>query len=172
VEQKHSRVGTARRAAKLLDTQELHLRISLNTEVCLSNKDRPQPDRWLTSKRQASTAVSKADMAGLHSSLQLDMADNSRCHMADLQVREVTAEVSNHPILSGRNQPHPKVLQAVTLDMEHNLTLCDAFEIRLGDFFLPWFGLQKSHKIADVMAHLRVCAFARATRAILGINVG
>jgi len=55
--------ATAHKAAPLLEAiQELHLPISHNMVVCLSNRDLNQPDRWLTSSLQANSLVNKAVM--------------------------------------------------------------------------------------------------------------
>ena len=60
--------GTALKAGRRLDTQELRLPISLNMVVCLRNQDLNQPDRWLTSSLQAISPASKADTVVLQRS--------------------------------------------------------------------------------------------------------
>jgi hypothetical protein len=88
-----------------LDIQELHPHISLNMVVCLNNKDRNQPDRWLTSNPQASTEANKVAMVVRLSSLQ-QVTEASRwvTEVLLLQARVDMAVVSLLLMLSGLNQ--------------------------------------------------------------------
>ncbi len=97
---------TVLRAARHLDIQGLHQLISLNTVVCLSNRDLSQRDRWLTSSHQPHMEDNQGDMEARHSNRRLDMEASLWVTEALLlPARVVMAVVSRLPTLSGISPP-------------------------------------------------------------------
>lgn len=105
---------TAHKAVQLLEAiQEPPPLTSLNTVVCLNNKDLNQPDRWLTSSLQASFLVSKVDMVVHQPNPQVNM-QVSKWLTEDLPVLEDMV-AAHQPLLLSGVHPQPRALEAPLL---------------------------------------------------------
>jgi hypothetical protein len=145
--------ATVPKAVQLLvDTQELHLLISLNMVVCLNNQAFNQPDRWLTNSLQASSLVSKAGMVDHLPNLLVNTL-TSRWHMEVLLALVVMVVVLNkHLMLSGvRQQPKASGTDLVDTKDERKTYLttrrnlhCNVFDLStwrcLGDYGISIHG--------------------------------